>query len=145
MNRTDLNEPTDTLIVAVTPRALFDLGEDEQLLAPEGQQANLCDQREREGKPFAPGSAFYLVKKLLALNEAARQRVEVALLSPHSADTSLQMFDTLAHHGLAISRAAFSSGAPYTVTRPPSALTCFYRPMRRRSGLLSIAVSPPRP
>lgn len=111
VNRTALNEPTDTLIVAVTPSALFDLGEDEQLLAAEGQQAYLCDQRECESKPLAPGSAFYLVKKLLALNEAARQRVEVVLLSPHSADTSLRMFATLAHHGLTMSRAAFSSGA----------------------------------
>jgi len=57
--------------------------------------------------------AFSLVKKLLALNElgSADPRVEVILLSRNSADTGLRIFNSIQHHGLDISRAAFTRGA----------------------------------
>ena len=69
-----------------------------------------------------PGIAFPLVRKLLALNEGAppeAPRVEVILISRNSADTGLRIFNSIAHHGLAIKRAAFSNGAaPYPYIRP---------------------------
>jgi 5'-nucleotidase len=111
VNRTDPNETTIKLVVAVTPSALFDLREAAPMWAWDEPRALLSGQGERE-MPLAPGSAFYVVKKLLALNEACRQRVEVVLLSPHSAAASVRLFDSIAHHGLAISRAAFAGGAP---------------------------------
>ncbi len=60
--------------------------------------------------------AFPLVKKLLAMNTlfSGNAAVEVILLSRNSADTGLRIFNSIDHHGLAISRAAFSGGAnPY--------------------------------
>jgi 5'-nucleotidase len=59
-----------------------------------------------------PGVAFGLVKKLLALNarDPAHPRVEVILLSRNSADTGLRIFNSIKHHGLDISRAAFTRG-----------------------------------
>jgi 5'-nucleotidase len=52
------------------------------------------------------------VKKLLALNARTpdNPRVEVILLSRNSADTGLRIFNSIQHHGLAISRAAFTRG-----------------------------------
>ncbi|MGN6513300.1 MAG: 5'-nucleotidase, partial [Lysobacteraceae bacterium] len=71
---------------------------------------------------LAPGIAFPLVRKLLALNAGAppeAPRVEVILISRNSADTGLRIFNSIEHHGLAIRRAAFSNGAPpYPYIRP---------------------------
>ena len=64
-----------------------------------------------------PGIAFPLVRKLLALNAGApadAPRVEVVLLSRNSSDTGLRIFNSIEHHGLPISRAVFTSGAPTT-------------------------------
>lgn len=56
--------------------------------------------------------AFNLVRKLLSLNsrEADDLRVEIILLSRNSADTGLRIFNSIKHHGLDISRAAFTRG-----------------------------------
>ena len=62
-----------------------------------------------EDVPLATGVAFPLVRKLLALNAAsATPSVEVILLSRNSADTGLRVFNSIRHHGLDITRAAFS-------------------------------------
>ena len=52
------------------------------------------------------------MKKLLALNERdpANPRGEVILPSRNSADTGLRIFNSIQHHKLAISRAAFTMG-----------------------------------
>ncbi len=103
------------LIVAITSRALFDLEHSHALYEREGVEAFSAHQRTREDDPLAPGIAFPLVRKLLALNQGAREdapRVEVILLSRNSSDTGLRIFNSIQHHGLAISRATFTSGAP---------------------------------
>jgi 5'-nucleotidase len=101
------------LTVAITSRALFDLEHSHQLWEREGIAAYQAHQRENEDAPLAPGIAFPLVRKLLALNEGAdAPRVEVILLSRNSSDTGLRIFNSIHHHGLDISRATFTSGAP---------------------------------
>jgi 5'-nucleotidase len=49
-----------------------------------------------------------LVNKLLRLNRADKQYVEVILLSRNSADTGLRVFNAIKHYGLDITRAAFT-------------------------------------
>lgn len=101
------------LTVAITSRALFDLEHSHELWEREGIAAYQAHQRENEDAPLAPGIAFPLVRKLLALNEGAdAPRVEVILLSRNSSDTGLRIFNSIHHHGLDISRATFTSGAP---------------------------------
>ena len=103
------------LIVAITSRALFDLEHSHALYEREGVEAFSAHQRTREDDPLAPGIAFPLVRKLLALNQGAPEdapRVEVILLSRNSSDTGLRIFNSIQHHGLDISRATFTSGAP---------------------------------
>jgi 5'-nucleotidase len=117
MNAADAPQP---LVIAISSRALFDLEESHTLFEREGVDAFAAYQRSREDEVLAPGIAFPLVRKLLALNVAADAgaasdrvpRVEVILLSRNSSDTGLRVFNSIQHHGLEIRRATFTSGAP---------------------------------
>lgn len=101
------------LVVAISSRALFDLGESHRLFEAEGLDAYRAYQIAREDEVLAPGIAFPLVEKLLRLNslKADTPRVEVILLSHNSGDTGLRIFNSIEHYGLEIARAAFTSGA----------------------------------
>lgn len=100
------------LTIAISSRALFDLDESHAVFESEGVEAYCKYQIEREDVPLLPGVAFTLVKKLLALNtrDLAHPRVEVILISRNSADTGLRIFNSIKHHGLDITRAAFTQG-----------------------------------
>jgi 5'-nucleotidase len=108
------------LTVAISSRALFDLEHSHALFEREGIDAYSAFQRQHEDDLLAPGIAFPLVRKLLALNEGTPPgpggqpvpRVEVILLSRNSSDTGLRIFNSIQHHGLDIRRATFTSGAP---------------------------------
>jgi 5'-nucleotidase len=103
-----------TLVVAISSRALFDLGESHALFEREGVDAFARYQIAREDELLAPGIAFPLVQKLLRLNRAPPEapHVEVILLSRNSADTGLRIFNSIEHYGLDIVRAAFTRGEP---------------------------------
>ncbi|WP_295538344.1 5'-nucleotidase [uncultured Thiohalocapsa sp.] len=104
------------LTVAISSRALFDLDESHAVFEQEGVDAYHAYQVARENEVLAPGVAFALVQKLLALNERIGDagRVEIILLSRNSSDTGLRVFNSIRHHGLEITRAAFTNGAsPY--------------------------------
>ncbi len=103
----------ESLIVAISSRALFDLRDSHDLFEREGLDAYLRYQLAREDEVLAPGIAFPLVEKLLRLNSVSKltPRVEVILLSRNSGDTGLRIFNSIEHYGLEIVRAAFTSGA----------------------------------
>ncbi len=110
-----LASSSQPLIVAITARALFDLEDSHGLFERDGIQAYSEHQRARENDVLSPGIAFALVRKLLALNDRAPSHaphVEVILLSRNSSDSGLGIFNSIQHHGLAISRATFTAGAP---------------------------------
>ena len=103
------------LVVAITSRALFDMEDSHVLFEREGLEAFSAYQRRHEDEPLAPGIAFALVRKLLALNAGTppgQPRAEVILLSRNSADTGLRIFNSIQHHGLGIVRAVFTAGEP---------------------------------
>ncbi len=104
------------LVIGISSRALFDLGESHDVYESRGLQAYSEYQMEREDQFLKPGVAFPLARKLLALNEddVGHPGVEVILLSRNSADTGLRIFNTIEHYGLKIERAAFTGGeSPY--------------------------------
>jgi 5'-nucleotidase len=104
------------LVVAISSRALFDLSESHRVFVEQGVDAYHEYQVAHENDALAPGVAFRLTRKLLALNEQLgdRGRVDVILLSRNSSDTGLRVFNSIRHHGLDITRAAFTGGAsPY--------------------------------
>ncbi|WP_297925386.1 5'-nucleotidase, partial [Metallibacterium sp.] len=104
----------DRLVVAISSRALFDLGDSHALFERDGLEAYRQFQIAHEDEVLAPGVAFPLVQKLLRLNARAptAPRVEVILLSRNSGDTGLRIFNSIQHYGMEIVRAAFTSGAP---------------------------------
>ena len=108
-----MSELDSSLVIAISSRALFDLIESHHVYEDEGVEAYYKYQIEHEEDPLSPGVAFDLVKKLLALNSGtkANPRVEVILLSRNSADTGLRIFNSINHHQLSITRAAFTGGA----------------------------------
>lgn len=115
-----LENSTEKLVVALSSRALFNLDDSHKVYEAEGLEAYSRYQIEREDEPLEPGDAFGMVEKLLRLNARFdTPRVEVILLSRNSADTGLRVFNSIKHHGLSISRAAFTSGqSPYRYIAP---------------------------
>ncbi|MFA5494946.1 MAG: 5'-nucleotidase [Porticoccaceae bacterium] len=106
----------DKLVIAISSRVLFDLSESDRIFREEGLAAYAQHQIDHENEVLAPGDAFPLVEKLLRINEklGGEPRVEVILLSRNSADTGLRVFNSIEHHGLNITRAAFCGGtSPY--------------------------------
>jgi len=101
------------LVVAISSRALFNLDDSHTIFETQGKEAFCHYQVEHEDDILEPGYGFSLVKKLLAINESCLDDpfVEIILLSQNSADTGLRIFNSIAYHGLAITRAAFTSGS----------------------------------
>ena len=103
------------LVVAISSRALFDLEESNRVFEEEGLERYTEYQVEHENEPLAPGVAFPLIRRLLALKDPIEDRevVEVVLISRNDANTGLRVFNSIQHHRLNITRAAF------TCSRPP--------------------------
>jgi len=106
------NKLDNKLVLAISSRALFNMDDSHRVYQEEGLEAYSRYQVAREEEPLEPGEAFPLVHKLLNLNEmlGGENQVEVVLLSRNSADTGLRVFNSIQHHGLDISRAAFCGG-----------------------------------
>ncbi|WP_367105898.1 5'-nucleotidase [uncultured Psychrobacter sp.] len=125
---------SNTLIVAISATALFDLSESEnhllQLLqhSPDSAVKEFRDyMAEREDKPLSIGAGYPLIKALLNLNNYCNDcgvtysdietpLVEVVIVSKSSPDTGIQVLNAIRVHELNISRSAFISGssiAPY--------------------------------
>jgi len=102
----------DVLVVAISSRALFDLEQGHEIYESQGIDAYCKYQIAHENDILKKGVAFTLVKKLLALNarDSDETLVEVVLISRNSADTGLRVFNSIAHYGLDITRAAFTGG-----------------------------------
>ena len=120
-----MTDNTDSkLVIAISSTALFDMSESHRVYEEQGVAAYAEYQRQHEDVILEPGEAFPLASKLLRINEklGGEPRVEIILLSRNSADTGLRVFNSIAHHNLNISRAAFSGGdSPY---RYVSAFAC---------------------
>ncbi|WP_088893323.1 5'-nucleotidase [Leptolyngbya ohadii] len=101
------------LVIGISSRSLFDLEEEAQIFEEKGLEEYIQHQLDREDQILKPGTAFPLVKGLLALNQQKGERlVEVIVMSRNSPDTGLRIFNSIKHYGLDITRAAFSGGEP---------------------------------
>lgn len=108
---------SSVLVIGIASRALFDLEDSNRIFEEEGLEAYRRYQREHEETPLKKGTAFPLVEALLKLNDTAGKKiVEVIVMSRNSPDTGLRVFNSVAHYGLPVTRAAFSGGmslSPY--------------------------------
>ena len=102
------------LTVAVSSRALFHIEDGHEVFERQGQSHFDAYMRARADVPLTPGSAFSLVRKLLALNSTrgvfGRDRVNVVLLSRNSPDAGVRIMNSIQHHGLDIESAVFGAG-----------------------------------
>ena len=121
---------SNTLIVAISATALFDLAESENYLLqlleqrPESAIKEFRDyMAARENEPLDIGAGYPLIKALLNLNHYCEDDtvqlpdieaplVEVVIVSKSSPDTGIQVLNAIREHGLNISRSAFISGSP---------------------------------
>ena len=109
-------ELENRLVIGVSSRALFDLTVENEIFCSQGVEAYCAYQIEHEKELLAPGNGYRLIEALLNINKIPGQegRVEVIIMSHNSPDTSLRVFNSIAHYGLDISRAVLASGASLT-------------------------------
>lgn len=100
------------LVVAISSRALFNFEDENEVFDDRNDVPYMKLQLERLDMPAELGVAFPLIKKLLAFNTEALQRVEVAILSRNDPVSGLRVLASSKHHGLALERAIFTRGAP---------------------------------
>lgn len=115
------NPVENKLIIAISSRALFNLDEGHEIYINQGLSAYTQYQLEKEDEILLPGSAFPLVKKLLAIKDLETQQalVEVILLSRNDANTGLRILNSIKHYKLNLTRAAFCNGeSPYAYVSP---------------------------
>lgn len=101
------------IVIGVSSRALFDLTAENEIFENQGLEAYCSYQVEHEQDILKPGPGFGLIKSLLKLNEYGKNGnlVEVIIMSRNSPDTSLRVFNAIAHYGLNITRSVLASGA----------------------------------
>ena len=102
------------LVIGISSRALFDLEAEEVIFRQQGLEAFRQHQLQHENKILQLGAGFALVRALLKLNALTQSQrfVEVVIMSRNSSETSLRIFNSIAYHGLDITRAVLSGGAP---------------------------------
>ena len=101
----------DKLVVGISSRALFDLDEANTVFEQHGLTAFREYQREHEHEILSPGTAFPLVKGLLAVNDrAGEQLVDVIILSRNDADSAMRVLRSIEAHDLPITRGVFRGG-----------------------------------
>ena len=101
------------VVIGVSSRALFDLTLENEIFEKQGVEAYCRYQVEHEQDILKPGPGFRLIRSLLRLNEYSREGnlVEVIIMSRNSPDSSLRVFNSIAHYGMDITRSVLASGA----------------------------------
>ena len=104
---------SETLVIGISSRALFDLEHENRIFEEEGLDAYARYQKDNEARVLDPGTAFPLVEALLKLNEKLGEHmVEVVIMSQNNPQTGLRVMNSIDFYNLAITRAAFSGGEP---------------------------------
>jgi 5'-nucleotidase len=105
---------SNQLVIGVASSALFDLRESDDVFKSQGEESYRKYQEAHIADPLGPGVAFPFIQRLLSLNSLAGADedpfVEVVILSKNDPDTGLRVMRSVAHHGLAITRAVFRQG-----------------------------------
>lgn len=101
----------DKLVVGISSRALFSLEHENEIYEKLGLHEYAKYQLEHEDENLKMGTAFPLIKGLLALNKKFEEPiVEVIVMSRNSPETGLRVFNSIDSYDLDIKRAAFTGG-----------------------------------
>lgn len=104
---------SETLVVGISSRALFDLEEENEIFSTQGIDAYRAWQKNHEQDKLRPGTGFHLVEALLNLNRLAtgeQRLVEVIVMSRNSPETGVRIMHSIDAYQLDISRMAFTGG-----------------------------------
>lgn len=103
---------TNTLMVGISSRTLFDLEEEDKLFQEKGIKEYRKIQREKENEELKPGTAFHLIQALLKLNNLSKTNrlVEVIVMSRNSPETGMRILNSIKSLELDITRSAFTGG-----------------------------------
>lgn len=101
-------------MVGVASSAVFNLSESDAVFKTSGEEAYRAFQQTNIDEPLAPGMAFPFIRRLLSINQLAKNPneplVEVILLSRNDPDTDVHVMKTIEYYGLGITRAIFMQG-----------------------------------
>ncbi len=112
---------SDTLVVGISATALFDLSESDELFR-ETSKSNPDSaieiyrkhMMETEDQPLEHGTGYPLVKALQNLNTYQKKNepplIQVVVMSRNSPDSGIRVLNSIRHHGLSITRSAFTAG-----------------------------------
>ena len=101
----------DKLVIGISSRALFALETEHLIYTEKGEDAYVAYMRKHEDVPLKPGTGFALVKALLAINDALKERViEVVIVSHNNVDSGLRIMKSARAAGLDITRGSFAGG-----------------------------------
>ncbi len=104
---------SEILVVGVSSRALFNLEKENEIFKEKGIIGFRQYQLEHEDELLEEGTAFPLVRSLLALNEiASKPIVEVVIMSRNSPETGVRILKSIKEYDIAITRWVFTGGEP---------------------------------
>jgi len=100
------------LVVGVSSNALFDLKFEDELFLEKGVEEYRKYQIEHKDEILDKGVAYPFIKRFLEINKTYSEEspIEVVLMSKNSPETGIRIFNSIKHHNLDITRAAFTSG-----------------------------------
>jgi 5'-nucleotidase len=104
---------SDLLVIAISSSVLFDTRQEHEIYSTQGLDKYINYQITNEEKPLDKGTAFHLIEAMLRLNTLGDKRiVEAVILSQNEPEAGLRIMNSVEHHHLDITRAAFTGGEP---------------------------------
>lgn len=105
---------SELLVVAISSSALFDCRREHEIFQTRSVEEYVAYQIAHENEPLEPGTAFPLIRAMLRLNRLSpdQRLVEVVVLSHMAPEAGLRVMNSIEHHELDITRAAFTGGEP---------------------------------
>jgi 5'-nucleotidase len=103
---------SELLVIAISSSVLFDTQKEHSIYMDQGRNKYVEYQIENEETPLDRGTAFHLIQAMLRLNtlNGDKRIVEAVILSQNEPNAGLRIMNSVEHHQLDITRAAFTGG-----------------------------------
>jgi 5'-nucleotidase len=103
---------SELLVIAISSSVLFDTQKEHSIYMSQGRNKYVEHQIENEENPLDRGTAFHLIQAMLRLNtlNGEKRIVEAVILSQNEPNAGLRIMNSVEHHQLDITRAAFTGG-----------------------------------
>jgi 5'-nucleotidase len=104
---------SELLVIAISSSVLFDTRKEHDIYSTQGLDKYVDYQITNEENPLGKGTAFHLIEAMLRLNTLSGKRiVEAVILSQNEPEAGVRIMNSVEHHQLDITRAAFTGGEP---------------------------------